>query len=105
MAVGTLGLHRRSINEACTLKVREYLAKSIPFIHSDIDVDLKSSQLNDFHIKISPGENSVNLNKVIKKIKKIYSSKKLSLMREFAEKNLDIKIKMKELQNYIENLG
>jgi glycosyltransferase involved in cell wall biosynthesis len=39
-AIGTLGLFRKSMNEACPLKVREYLAYGLPVIgaYSDTDV-------------------------------------------------------------------
>lgn len=40
LALGTLALHRKGLREACPLKVREYLARGLPFItaHDDPDV-------------------------------------------------------------------
>lgn len=44
VAVGTLALHRKSMREACPLKVREYLAMGIPTVvaHDDPDLDSMS---------------------------------------------------------------
>ena len=41
VGVGTLALHRKSMNEACPLKVREYLAVGLPILYgySDPDAD------------------------------------------------------------------
>ena len=40
LALGTLALHRKGLREACPLKVREYLARGLPFLtaHEDPDV-------------------------------------------------------------------
>jgi glycosyltransferase involved in cell wall biosynthesis len=39
VAIGTLALHRKGMNEACALKVREYLARGIPTIIAHRDTD------------------------------------------------------------------
>jgi glycosyltransferase involved in cell wall biosynthesis len=39
VAIGTLGLHRKSMNEACPLKTREYLACGLPVIVGYEDTD------------------------------------------------------------------
>jgi glycosyltransferase involved in cell wall biosynthesis len=40
VGIGTLGLHRKSMEEACPLKVREYLAVGLPVIYGYSDPDL-----------------------------------------------------------------
>lgn len=39
IAIGTLGLHRKSMNEASPLKVRHYLALGLPVISAHTDTD------------------------------------------------------------------
>ena len=41
VAIGTLALHRIDMNQACPLKVREYLAYGLPVIIGYEDMDLK----------------------------------------------------------------
>ena len=41
VALGTLALHRNNMNQACPLKVREYLAYGLPVIIGYEDMDLK----------------------------------------------------------------
>jgi len=41
VAIGTLGLFRKNMQEACTLKTREYTARGIPFILAYKDPDLE----------------------------------------------------------------
>jgi len=41
-AIGTLGLFRKQMDEACPLKVREYLALGLPVIGAYIDTDIPS---------------------------------------------------------------
>lgn len=42
IAIGTLALHRKKVNEACPLKVREYLAYGLPTIIGYKDTDFPS---------------------------------------------------------------
>jgi glycosyltransferase involved in cell wall biosynthesis len=43
LAIGTLALHRKNMEEACPLKVREYLAYGIPVVIAYDDTDLEGS--------------------------------------------------------------
>jgi glycosyltransferase involved in cell wall biosynthesis len=57
VGIGTLALHRKSMNEACPLKVREYLAVGLPVIyaHRDPDADL----LDSLTLRIANTESNV----------------------------------------------
>lgn len=62
VACGTLALHRKNMEEACTLKVREYLAYGIPIILSYRDTDLSEVTL-DTILQIPNYENNVTENR------------------------------------------
>jgi glycosyltransferase involved in cell wall biosynthesis len=57
VGVGTLALHRKSMTEACPLKMREYLAVGLPVVYaySDPDVDL----LGSYALRIANSESNV----------------------------------------------
>jgi glycosyltransferase involved in cell wall biosynthesis len=40
IGIGTLALHRKAMNEACALKLREYLAMGLPVIYGNEDADV-----------------------------------------------------------------
>jgi hypothetical protein len=48
--IGTLALHRKSMNEACPLKVREYLAYGLPVILGCVDSDIPQGAPYALHI-------------------------------------------------------
>ena len=58
VACGTLALHRKDMDEACTLKVREALAYGLPVIIAYHDTDLSEVTL-DTILKIPNTENNV----------------------------------------------
>ena len=57
VGIGTLALHRDALDEACPLKVREYLAVGLPVIYgySDPDVD----RLDPYVLRIANSESNV----------------------------------------------
>jgi len=62
VACGTLALHRKNMEEACTLKVREYLAYGLPVILAYRDTDLSEVTL-DTILQIPNHENNVTENR------------------------------------------
>lgn len=59
--IGTLGLHRKAMHEACPLKVREYLAYGLPVILGYIDTDIP--QQADYAVHIPNIEDNVVQNR------------------------------------------
>jgi glycosyltransferase involved in cell wall biosynthesis len=57
VGVGTLALHRKSMSEACSLKVREYLAVGLPVMYAYRDPDADS--LGPYSLRISNTETNV----------------------------------------------
>jgi len=103
LAIGSLAIYRQKLEEACALKIREYLARGIPFIYSakDPDIDSKSSFSLEF-----PNDNTpINFLDILEFVKKVSLEKNISdEMREYAFKNIDWKIKVKEMYRFIVEL-
>jgi hypothetical protein len=57
IGVGTLALHRKSMNEACPLKVREYLAVGLPILYGYADPDAEG--LGRYALRIENTETNV----------------------------------------------
>lgn len=62
LGIGSLGRHRSGITNIKTLKNREYAARGIPFIYSEIDEDFENMP---YIMKIPADESPVNIQQVI----------------------------------------
>ncbi len=62
LGIGSLGRHRSGITNIKTLKNREYAARGIPFIYSEIDEDFEDMP---YIMKIPADESPVNIQQVI----------------------------------------
>jgi glycosyltransferase involved in cell wall biosynthesis len=58
LAFGTLALHRKNMNEACPLKVREALAYGLPIIYAYKDTDFEDLNC-EFLLRLPNTENNV----------------------------------------------
>ncbi len=56
LAVTTLGLHRKDMQEACALKTREYTARGLPFVIGHDDPDLAGIDQSDRFFLQVPGD-------------------------------------------------
>ena len=63
IGVGSLGRHRSNVYYLNSLKNREYLAKGIPIIYSEVDDDLEG---NKFVYKVSASEEMISINDILK---------------------------------------
>ena len=107
LAIGTLGAHRKGLSSACSLKVREYTARGIPFALSYDDVDLREDL--PFYLKIPANDKSVDLNRLInfhKELKNKFDACELSsLMRAYALKHMDWKPKLNQYVDFAYRLN
>lgn len=65
-AIASLARHRSGITKIKTLKTREYAARGIPFIYSEIDQDFESMP---YIIKAAPNEGAIDIAQVLDFIK------------------------------------
>lgn len=92
IAIGTLALHRKEMNEASPLKVREYLACGFPIIIGYEDSAFKNvPQLPDFVLSLPNTEDSIESQESIEKI------------RIFCLKNFDRIISHNEVKDFIDS--
>lgn len=101
LAVGSLGLHRRSENcRDSSLKTREYLAKGIPFIYAG-SVDVFEEDPVDFCLKMPSVEKPVDFNAVIEFHDHLYAKEDeaqlIARIRRYAENHVSIDIAMKKI--------
>lgn len=71
MAVGSMGLHRKGMTIGSTLKVREYIARGIPFIYGYIDSLLSGNEW--FALRINADDSDVDLEEVTKWLDGVYA--------------------------------
>lgn len=57
IGIGTLALHRKNMEEACPLKVRQYLAQGLPVLAGNNDTDIVEEK--SFYLKISNNEENI----------------------------------------------
>lgn len=92
IAVGCLGVHRKGLKEAKTLKNREYCARGIPFMYSEIDRDFENL---DFVLKVPDNESNIEVNTIINFLETNTFS--IETERAYAEKNLTWNVIVKKL--------
>lgn len=89
VGIGTLGLHRNKMYEACPLKVRQYLAQGLPIIAASKDTDILGNKL--FYLELPNIENNIsdNLEYISDFINKAFNNENLRLeARNFASSQL-----------------
>jgi glycosyltransferase involved in cell wall biosynthesis len=101
LAAGALGIHRKKIREAATLKSREYCARGIPFIEDSIDSDFKDFP---FRHQMEGDESPIDINTLIEFFNECARTDYPRLMREYAEKNLTWDKKMKQLEIFLRSI-
>jgi glycosyltransferase involved in cell wall biosynthesis len=110
IAVGALALHRKGISEGSTLKVREYIARGLPFIlaYQDIDI-INNPPQKKFYLEFPNDDSPIDFNKIINFVKEInqkYEPEELSAyMRSYAEKYLDWTVKMKQYVDFVNEIA
>lgn len=63
IAIGSIGLHRIGYNSAATLKVREYMARGIPFVLSAADQSINKKDI--FYWKVSEDDTPIDIESLI----------------------------------------
>ncbi len=85
-AIGSIGLHRINYQIAATLKIREYMARGIPFIISANDPALNNC--SQYFLKVPENNEPLNISQLIDFINKNSSRGLGREMRKYAEDNM-----------------
>jgi len=100
LAIGSLGLHRLGLKQACVLKVREYTARGIPFVISYNDPDLPDDLPWVFHISADDSPVSIeDITAFAISMNRIPSIGRE--MRAYAERHLSWRIKMERMISFV----
>lgn len=103
LAIGSLGIHRKGLKTTSEIKIREYIARGIPFICSSSDPDIPEDF--PYFMKVPADDSAIDIEKIVDFTEKIYSDPlHHRKMREYAIETLDWSVKMKRLKNFCESL-
>lgn len=106
MHIGVSGIqvYLKNFKEATSLKIREYVARGLPFFYAYTDPDLNEDS-KEFSLEFPNDDSLIDMEKVIEFAKKALEDKELpQKMRKYAEEHLDYEVKMKQLYTNLEGL-
>lgn len=110
VAISTLALFRKDMNEACTLKTREYTARGIPFVLAYKDTDLRHVDENHrFYLFADNNDLPIDMDRIIdfarQMSKKSYKQSISPYMRAYALKYMDWAAKIQEYWDFVEEVS
>lgn len=100
-AVGTLALHRKEMNEASPLKLREYLAYGLPAVVAYDDTDFPAP--TPFLLRLRNAEDSIRLDSA-QRVREFVASWRGRRVARDAIAHLDIRLKEAERLEFMEML-
>lgn len=104
VALSSMSLYVKSMEEASALKSRQYLAHGVPFVYSYIDTDLQGDEDFGLVIPNTPSNVKDSVEEIREFINKCFKNREIRLnARQFAEQNLDVNVKEKKRLNYLKN--
>lgn len=103
IGIGTLGLFKKKLNEACPLKVRDYWSLGYPVIlgYKDTDVDNHNS-LSPYVLEFSNDETLLDINKIKEFIESLKKYNRTSIINCLDE--ISIESKTKEYIKFIQSI-
>ena len=109
VALNSLAFFKKRMNEACSLKIREYTARGMPFILANIDQDLEHVDPDfKFYVLFDNDNSIIDLDQIVSFVEQINSRSVEAIsgyMRDYALQYMDWKIKMKTYHEFIYSLG
>lgn len=100
LAVGSLALHRKSLEETAELKLREYCARGIPFFFAGFDPDFGGDF--GFALSIPSGESPVAVETIVAFWKDVSKRSDYGpTMRVYAQKHLSWRVKAEKLKDWL----
>lgn len=104
IGIGTLGLFKKRLNEACPLKVRDYWAMGLPVILGYKDTDVISNDgLKKFVLEVPNDNSEISLEKIKNFIDSLKGYTRQDILDEISKISMDQKIK--QYMNFIRLLS
>jgi len=99
LAFGTLALFRKGLIQACALKVREYVARGLPFVYAYEDVDLEPHL--PFALRLPNDERPLPIPEIVAFAERVSSTTDLAeAMRTYAIRTLDWRVKLQAFYDF-----
>jgi hypothetical protein len=93
IGVGSLGLYKIGLNEACPLKVRDYLSLCMPIILGFDDTDIENNKfLKKITLNVGNNKNNIDIDVIEKWIDEISIYSRLDIKNNLSKIMLDYKI-------------
>ena len=103
LAVGSLGAFRKQMKQGCALKLREYVARGLPFIYGYDDVDIPANA--PFALRVPNDESLLDVGTIEEFARRTSQEPAMSRsMRDFAEEKLDWAVKLRQLVSFARTL-
>lgn len=101
IGIGCLGSHRKNLKAASSLKVKEYVARSLPFICDVSEISIPSDR--EWCMQVDESDDAIDINQIINFANKISKlGKPLELeMRQFALENFSWEQQFKKVFDVI----
>jgi len=109
LAISTMSLFKKDMEEACSLKTREYIARGIPFVLGYKDSDLQYVDKEEkFYLKFPNNSSPITMDHIIEFAAKMsngnYYRTIPEYMRTYAFQHLDWSIKMKKYLEFVNDI-
>lgn len=103
VAVGSLGLHRIGIQNASTLKAREYIARGLPVVYSTSDPLMDA---NPYCFNCPADDSPIDIKSVLVFLERIYKEKDInSKIRHDGKRICDMNVTMLPILNFLKKSG
>ncbi len=101
IGLGSFALQRKGLNEACSLKMREYAARGIPAVYGQEDSDYEFLVKKGLALKLAP-MTPPKLEEIIEFVSNTYKINNLSSkIRDVAFQYMDMKVKITAIKGII----
>lgn len=97
IGIASMGLYRReNLVKGATLKVREYMARGLPFVYTGEDISINENL--PYVLEVENNDTPLNLEEIVEFVKKLRTMENVSeRMRNYAEENMSWVIEFKKI--------
>ena len=104
VGVGPMAIHRKGINESCSLKTREFCLRGLPFIYSGKDADFEDTL--PFVQQIASTDDPIDIETIVDFAKSVQQNPQIRYQeRKYAIENLSWTFKIRGLIDFLNTLS
>ena len=103
IGVGPLAIHRKGINESCSLKTREFCLRGLPFIYSGKDADFEETL--PFVQQIASTDDPIDIKAIVDFANRVQQNPQIRYQeRKYAIENLSWTVKIRGLIDFLNTI-